>query len=116
MTKSKAEKAFNAYVSSAVGYYKRKNAEHNFDLASALDCSESFIKQANTNLNGKHYNAYHLWLLAKHFDVDVSELYPPRGKQEEDFMKYCQIRPNATRQSFYDFVELLGQYYDTESN
>lgn len=114
MTKSEAEKVFNAYVSDAVDYYKRSKDKHNIDLAVILDCSESFIKQANTNLNGKHYNAYHLWLFAKHLNVDVSEFYPPLKKGQRNFVKYHQIRPQATKQNFYDFVDSLNKYYGTE--
>lgn len=108
MANTKAMKYFNLYIGSAVNYYKIKKGWTNHDLSIQSNLSESFIKQANTGL--RHYNAYHLWNLARLIEVPIYKLYPPLSIDAKNFKQYKEIRPQATFDDFKNFVDLLSEY------
>ena len=110
--KKQEQEVFNTYVSDAVVYQKISKAKDNFELAAALGTSESFIRKANSNSEGKHYNAYHLWKLANYFEINISELYPPIKNDKNAFEQYKKIRPAATEEDFLKFNHALRNNYD----
>lgn len=107
MASDSSIKAFNAYVGSAVNYYKTKKGWTNRQLAIQADFSESFIKQANTG--SRHYNAFHLWRLARLLNISVYKLYPPLTTDDLAFKQYKEIRPEATYEDFVAFIHLLSE-------
>lgn len=106
MQSKESEKAFNSYIGSAVNYYKRKKGWTNKDLSIQTDLTESFVKQANTGF--RHYNAYRIWKIASVLGISISDLYPPTTNNTEGLERYQELYPNASREDFEKFINLIG--------
>lgn len=67
---------FYNMIAELVDYYQRHFSENRAKIAEVLGVTEAYVRKIHSVNNNKHYNSKHLFLLSRHWGIDVSRLYP----------------------------------------
>lgn len=69
---------FYQIISDLVDIKAQERKLTRLELAIILGISESYVKQIHSAASNKHYNIFHVYLLAKEWKIKVDELSPSR--------------------------------------
>lgn len=98
---------FNNFISEKIILLEKRKGITHERVASYLGVSESFIKQVSSSQYNSHYNVFHLWKLAKLFNISVDELLPPVN----DYSAFQKVRPLASKE---DYIAFQNKYQSRE--
>ena len=78
---------FYQLIAELVDIEIRSHVETRENIASVLGLTESFVKKVHSPTAEKHYNVIHLFLLANHWNIEISDLIPS-AKNLSRLVKY----------------------------
>lgn len=70
------EDDFYNIITDLVDYYQRHFSENRAKIAEVLGVTEGYVRKIHSVNNNKHYSSKHLFLLSRHWNIDVSKLFP----------------------------------------
>lgn len=99
---------FYEIISDLVDYHQRHNLETRTNISEILGVTDGYIRKIHSAGNNKKYNMKHLFLLARHWGIDISKLYPSEDNLKL-IIRYESMNVEQRKEKIKELEDILKE-------